>query len=138
MVEERRELSLDLMGEGVKGVRIRIPQPDEHLFIITKDDPWYRDILTYFNTPKLSYRLSQDDQRCICQQASRYPLIGDVLYQRGVDTILCRCFTHEEAEHILYDCHAIFISLVSKEWAIYKLHYLILSHYLFHSWIESN
>lgn len=33
-------------------------------------------------------------------------MINDTLYRRGVDTILRRCLTHEEVEHILNDCHA--------------------------------
>lgn len=32
--------------------------PDEHLFTITSDDPWYGDMLVYLGTQKLSPHLS--------------------------------------------------------------------------------
>lgn len=39
--------------------------PDEHLFLINTDVPWYRDILTYLHTQKISPHLTWDDQRHI-------------------------------------------------------------------------
>ena len=33
-------------------------------------------------------------------------MIGYVLYRQGIDTILRRCLTHDEAETILNDCHS--------------------------------
>ena len=35
-----------------------------------------------------------------------YLTIGDNLYLRGVDSILCRCLTHEEANIVLNDAHS--------------------------------
>lgn len=32
-------------------------------------------------------------------------IISDTLYHRGVDIVLQRCLTHEEAEKVLNDCH---------------------------------
>eukprot|EP00253_Pinus_taeda_P020961 PITA_20961 len=32
--------------------------------------------------------------------------IGDTLYRRGVDTVLQRCLTHEEAEKVQNECHS--------------------------------
>jgi len=54
--------------------------PDEHLFAISSDDPGYGDIFVYLGTQKFGPHLSRDDRRRICHQASRYLLIGDVLY----------------------------------------------------------
>ena len=34
--------------------------PDEHLFAITTDDPWYGDILTYLRTQKFALHLDHD------------------------------------------------------------------------------
>ena len=31
--------------------------------------------------------------------------MDNILYHRGVDSILCRCLTREEAELVLNDCH---------------------------------
>ena len=35
-----------------------------------------------------------------------YLIIGDTLYRRGVDSILCWCITHEEAETVPNDAHS--------------------------------
>jgi hypothetical protein len=51
--------------------------------------------------------LSRDDRRRIRHQAPRYLLIGDILYRRGVDTILRRCLTIDEADRVLNDCHSV-------------------------------
>jgi hypothetical protein len=80
--------------------------PDEHLFYIASDDPWYGDLLVYLRTQKFGNHLSRDDRRCIRHQAPRYLLIGDILYRRGVDTILRRCLTIDEADKVLNDCHS--------------------------------
>jgi hypothetical protein len=80
--------------------------PDEHLFYITLDDPWYDDLLVYLQTQKFGNHLSRDDHRRIRHQAPHYLLIGDILYRRGVDTILHRCLTIDEADRVLNDCHS--------------------------------
>lgn len=46
------------------------------------------------------------DWHRIYHQAPGYLLIGDVLYQCIVDTILGFCLTHDETEHIINDFHA--------------------------------
>jgi hypothetical protein len=79
--------------------------PDEHLFYITSNDPWYDDLLVYLQTQNFDNHLSRDDRRRIHHQAPRYLLIGDILYRRGVDPILCRCLTIDEADRVLNDCH---------------------------------
>jgi len=33
-------------------------------------------------------------------------IVGDTLYRRGIDTVLRRCLTHEEAEKALNECHS--------------------------------
>jgi hypothetical protein len=50
--------------------------------------------------------LSRDDRRRIRHQAPRYLLIGDILYRRGIDTILRRCVTIDEVDKVLNDCHS--------------------------------
>jgi hypothetical protein len=80
--------------------------PNEHLFYITLDDPWYNDLLVYLRTQKLGNHLSRDDHRRIHHQAPRYLLIGDILYRRGIDTILRRCLTIDETDRVLNDFHS--------------------------------
>eukprot|EP00253_Pinus_taeda_P021415 PITA_21415 len=56
--------------------------PDDTLFLISTLDPWIR------------------------HQSQPYRIIGDTLYRLGVDSVLRRCLTHEEAERVLNDCHS--------------------------------
>jgi hypothetical protein len=79
--------------------------PDEHLFYITLDDPWYDDLLVYLRTQNFGNHLSRDDRRHIRYHPPRYLLIRDILYQQGVDTILRRCLTIDEADRVLNECH---------------------------------
>ena len=79
---------------------------DDFLFIISTKDPWYGDILLYLRTQKFATHLNREERRCIQHQAICHLLIGDVLYRRGIDTILWHCLTHDEAETILNDCHS--------------------------------
>ena len=39
-------------------------------------------------------------------QEKDYMIVGETLYRRGVDTVLRRCLTHEEAEKALNECHS--------------------------------
>jgi hypothetical protein len=85
---------------------VNIDFPDEHLFYITSDDPWYDDLLVHLRTQNFGNHLSRDDGRRIRHQASRYLLIGDILYRRVIDTILRRCLTIDEANRVLNDFHS--------------------------------
>jgi hypothetical protein len=75
------------------------------MFLITSSDPWYRDILIYLQNLKCPTSASRGERRRICHQAKNYLILKDTLYRRGVDCILCRCLTHEEAVIMLNDCH---------------------------------
>jgi hypothetical protein len=75
------------------------------IFLITYSDLWYGDILIYLQTLKCPTYSSHDEHRRIRQQAKNYLILNDTLYRRGVDCILRRCLTHEEAVIMLNDCH---------------------------------
>jgi hypothetical protein len=75
------------------------------IFFITSSDPWYRNILIYVQTLKFPTSASRDEHRHIRHQAKNYLILNDTLYQRGVDCILRRCLTHEEAVIMIKDCH---------------------------------
>jgi hypothetical protein len=75
------------------------------MFLITSSDPWYGDILIYLQTLKCPTSASRDEHRRIRHQAKNYLILDDMLYRRGVDYILRRCLTHEEAVIVLNDFH---------------------------------
>jgi hypothetical protein len=60
----------------------------------------------YLQTQKFRPNLSREDRRRIRHHAKHYLILGDTLYRRGIDTVLRRCLTHEEAEIMLNDCHS--------------------------------
>eukprot|EP00253_Pinus_taeda_P018202 PITA_18202 len=80
--------------------------PDETLFLISTLDPWYGDIIVYLQTSSFRPETSKDARRRIRHQAQPYRIIGDTLYCLGVDLVLRRCLTFEEAERVLNDCHS--------------------------------
>ena len=80
--------------------------PYEHIFLISTSNPWYRDILIYLETLKYPTAYSREDRRKLRLHAKNYLIIGDTLYRRGVDSVLRRCLTHEEAEIVLNDSHS--------------------------------
>ena len=46
-----------------------------------------------------------DEQRRLCHNDKNYLSIGDMLYRRGVESILLRCLAHEEARDMINDFH---------------------------------
>jgi hypothetical protein len=75
------------------------------MFLIESSDLWYGDILIYLQNLKFPTSASRDEHRQIRHQAKNYLILNDTLYRRGVDCILHRCLTHEEAVIVLNDCH---------------------------------
>lgn len=80
--------------------------PDEYIFLISSQDPWYGYIIIYLQTLKFPLSFSKDEQRKLYHLAKIYVIIGDTLYRRGVDSILRRFLTLEEVESALDDCHS--------------------------------
>lgn len=76
----------------------------KHIFLIASKEPWYGDILVYIQTRQFHSQLSCDELQCIGRHATRYLIIGDVLYYQGFDLLLRQCLTHKEVEQILNDC----------------------------------
>ena len=54
---------------------------DEHLFLISPQDPWYGDIIVYLQTAKFPSTFSKDERRKLCHLAKNYLIIGDALYR---------------------------------------------------------
>ena len=80
--------------------------PDEHIFLISSQDPWNGDFIIYLQTSKFPLSFPKDERRKLCHLAKSYIIIGDTLYCRGVNLILTHCLTLEEAESILNDSHS--------------------------------
>ena len=55
--------------------------PDEHLFLISPQDPWYGDIIVYLQTVNFPSTFSKDERRKLRHLAKNYLIIGDALYR---------------------------------------------------------
>lgn len=62
--------------------------PNEHVFLISSQDPWYGHIIIYLQILKFSPSSSKDKRRKLHHLAKNYVIVGDTLYHRGVDSIL--------------------------------------------------
>ena len=71
---------------------------DEFLFLISTTDPWYGYLIIYLQTHHFQPNISHDHRRCIRHHAKYYIILNDTLYRRGIDTIILRCLTHDEAK----------------------------------------
>ena len=80
--------------------------PDEQLFKLSFQLPWYADILNYLAygvvPPEFSYQ-----QKRKLKTDSRYYIWDDpLLFKRGADMIIRRCVPESEQCKILNECHA--------------------------------
>jgi hypothetical protein len=98
------ELISELLVESGDVVLEELPIRGD-IFFIESLDPWYEDILIYLQTLKFPTFASRDEHRWIRHQAKNYLILNDTLYRRGVDCVLRRCLTHEEANIVLNNCH---------------------------------
>ena len=78
---------------------------DEHIFLISMFGPWYGDIIVYLQTQRTPTHLSRDERRQLRHVSKNYLIMDNTLYHHGVDSILRRCLTHEEAKVVLNDFH---------------------------------
>ena len=90
--EERREIAENF--------------PDERLFQLSLQSPWYADIVNFLACgimpPEFSYQ-----QRKKLRTDSRYYIWDDpLLLKRGADLIIRRCVPKGERSKILKECHA--------------------------------
>ena len=79
--------------------------PHESFFLISMADPWYGNFLLYLQTQRFRLGLSFHERCHIRHHVKHCLILVDTLYQRGIDSILRRCLTHDEVEFTLNDCH---------------------------------
>ena len=89
-----------------KGREIAENFPDEQLFQLSLQSPWYADIVNYLACgimpPEFSYQ-----QRKRLRTDSRYYIWDDpLLFKRGADLIIRRCVPEGEQSKILKECHS--------------------------------
>ena len=80
--------------------------PDEQLFQLSFQLPWYADIVNYLASGVVPQELSYQQRRKL-RTDSRYYIWDDpLLFKRGADMIIRRCVPEFEQCKIVNECHA--------------------------------
>jgi hypothetical protein len=65
--------------------------PDEQLFVVSTNSPWFVDIANYFTVGRLPRHLSPKERHKIIKQIWRFSWIDGCLFHTGLDLIIKRC-----------------------------------------------
>ena len=79
--------------------------PNEYLFAVTTQTPWFADIANYLVRGKLPSHLLPREKRKIIQESARYSWITNKLYKTGLDLMIRRCVREDEMPNIVKACH---------------------------------
>ena len=80
--------------------------PDEQLFKVSFQLPWYADIVNYLACGVVPSEFSYQQKRKL-RADSRYYIWDDpLLFKRGADMIIRRCVPENEQGKIMNECHA--------------------------------
>jgi hypothetical protein len=79
--------------------------PDEHLFVVSTNSPWFAYVANYLVTGKFPQHLSPSEKKRIIQHSASYSWVGGDLFQTGPDLIIRRCVHEDEVFDILKYCH---------------------------------
>jgi hypothetical protein len=79
--------------------------PDEHLFSLSINTPWFADMENYLAIRKLLSHLSPREKRRIITQSANYSWVGHEIFRIGPDLIICICVQEDEIPYILRNCH---------------------------------
>ena len=89
-----------------KGTELTENFPDEQLFQLSFQSPWYADIVNFLACGVMPLEFSYQ-QRKKLRIDNRFYIWDDLLlFKRGVDMIIKRCVPKSEQGRILYECHA--------------------------------
>ena len=89
-----------------KGTKIAEIFPDEQLFMLSVQTPWYVDILNYLASGVMSFEFSYQQRRKLRTDCRLYIWDYPLLYRRGADMIIRRCVSKIEQGGIMEKCHA--------------------------------
>ena len=79
--------------------------PDEQLFKVSFQIPWYADIVNYLACGVVPQEFRYQQKRKL-RTDSRYYIWDDpLLFKRGADMIIRRCVQESEQGKILNECH---------------------------------
>ena len=80
--------------------------PDEQLFQLSFQLPWYADIVNYLACGVVPLEFSYQQRRKLRTDSRYYILDDPLLFKRGADMIIRRCVPESEQCKIVNECHA--------------------------------
>ena len=80
--------------------------PDEQLFKVSFQIPWYADIVNYLACGVVPQEFSYQQKRKLRTDSRYYIWDEPLLFKRGADMIIRRCVPESEQGKILDECHA--------------------------------
>ena len=80
--------------------------PDEQLFKVSFQIPWYADIVNYLACGVVPQEFSYQQKRKLRTDSRCYIWDDPLLFKRGADRIIRRCVPESEQGKILNECHA--------------------------------
>ena len=79
--------------------------PDEHLFAVSFQTPWFANIANYLAAGKVQHHLAPYEKCCIIVQSSNYSWVDNDLFHTGPDLIIRICVRDDEMIDNLQACH---------------------------------
>ena len=81
--------------------------PDEQLFKVSFQIPWYADIVNYLACGVVPQEFSYQQKRKLRTDSRNYIWDDPLLFKRGADMIIRKCVPESEQGKILNECHAL-------------------------------
>ena len=78
---------------------------DEHLFLLTTQNPWYVDIANYLTTGRTPPHFSAKERRLLAEKSFNFSWISRFIFYTRTDQVTQRCLREDETYDILYACH---------------------------------
>ena len=74
--------------------------PEEHLFVLFVQTPWFADIANYLATGKLPNHLSPHEKCRVIIHISNYSWVDNEIFRTVLDLIIIRCIQEDEMTEI--------------------------------------
>ena len=97
---------LERTAETEKGAEIAKKFPDEQLFMLSVQTPWYANIVNYLACGIMPGEFNYHQKRKLRTDCRLYIWDDPLLYRRGADMIIRRCVLETEQGGILEKRHA--------------------------------
>jgi len=79
--------------------------PDEKIFVVSANSPWFIDIPNYLDVGILPHHFSLKEKHKIIKQSWILSWMNNYLFYIGLDLIIRRCMHEEKMYEILNTCH---------------------------------